>query len=46
MHIKNQHTISFNYMAIYIRNEVINKLIYTNLIYYLSIITNIDSSII
>jgi hypothetical protein len=29
-------------MAIYIRNKVINKLIYSNIIYYLFIITNIN----
>jgi hypothetical protein len=44
--IKNKHLISSHYTAICVRNEVINKLIYANLICCLSIIANIDSLII
>ena len=37
MIIKNQYLISFDYIVIYIKNKVINKLIYINLINYLKI---------
>jgi hypothetical protein len=46
MIIKNQYLISSHRMAINKRNEVINKLIYSNLICCLSIIANIDFLII
>jgi hypothetical protein len=46
MAIKNKHSISFYYTAICIRNEVINELIYANLICCLSIIASIDFPII
>jgi hypothetical protein len=46
MTIKNKYSISFYYMVIRIRNKMINKLIYTNLVCRPSIITNINSLII
>jgi hypothetical protein len=46
MAIKDKHSICFYYMAIYMRNEVINELIYINLICCLSIITDINFLII